>query len=76
MMKDRKLPEDQSLVLFTDMNGVPREGTYKKASKAFIEAIGDEGPEDTGNIYPEEDIVSWEYLDKKDRLNPDIMIIL
>ncbi len=76
MMKDRKLPEDLSQVLFTDINGIPREGTYKKASKAFVEAIGDEGPEDTGNIYPEEDIVSWEYLDKRDRPNPDIMVIL
>jgi hypothetical protein len=75
-MKNPTLPEDQSLVLFTDMNGVPREGIYKKGSKAFVEAIGDEGPEDTGNIYPEEDIVSWEYLEKRDKPNSDIMVIL
>jgi hypothetical protein len=75
-MKNAKLPDDQALVLFTDMNGIPREGIYKKGSKAFIEAIGDEGPEDTGNIYPEEDIVSWEYLDKGSKPNSDIMVIL
>lgn len=75
-MRDRKLPEDQSLVLFTDLNGISREGVYKKGSKAFIEALGDEGPEDTGNIYPEEDIVKWEYLEKKDKPNSDIMVIL
>jgi hypothetical protein len=75
-MKDRKLPEDQALVLFTDINGIPREVLYKKGSKAFVEAIGDEGPEDTGNIYPEEDIVSWEYLERKDKPNSDIMVTL
>jgi hypothetical protein len=75
-MQNSKLPNDQALVLFTDMNGISREGVYKKGSKAFVEAMGDEGPEDTGNIYPEEDIVLWEYLKQRDKPNSDIMVIL
>lgn len=70
------LPSNMSSVLFTDKNGINREGIYKQSLGAFVEALGDEGPEDTGNIYPENDIVTWEYLDQKENPNSDFMVIL
>ena len=63
------MPPNLSAVLFTDNHGISREGIYKEGLNAFVEALGDEGPEDPGNLYPEENITSWEYLDQKN--NPD-----
>jgi len=75
-MNANNLPSDLSSVMFTDENGITREGIYKKDLNAFTEALGDEGPEDTGNIYPEEQIRSWEYLDQKKDTGSDFMVIL
>ncbi len=69
-------PSDQSAVLFTDKNGITREGIYKKGLNAFVEALGDEGPEDPGNLYSEDDIQTWEYLDQKKNPDSDFMVIL
>lgn len=75
-MDNKTLPSNLSAVLFTDKNGISREGVYKKGLNAFVESLGDEGPEDPGNMYPEETIVSWEYLDQRKNPDSDIMVIL
>jgi hypothetical protein len=62
-MDHKELPTNLSPVLFTDKTGIRREGIYKKGLNAFVESLGDEGPEDAGNLYPEDNISSWEYLD-------------
>ena len=59
-------PPDQELVLFTDKNNVNREGRYILSMHAFVELEGDEGPEDCSNVYPQQDIVSWQYLTRSD----------
>lgn len=64
-MDNKVLPSNLSAVLFTDKSGVSREGVYKKGLNAFVESLGDEGPEDPGNLYPEDIVVSWEYLDER-----------
>lgn len=68
-MDNKVLPSNLSAVLFTDKSGVSREGVYKKGLNAFVESLGDEGPEDPGNIYLEDIIVNWEYLDGKENLD-------
>lgn len=65
-MENRAYPPDQTLVIFTDRNGINREGRYLLSMKAFVEAEGDEGPEDCSNVYPQQDIASWQFLTKSD----------
>ena len=75
-MGTMSMPSNLSAVLFTDKNGITREGVYKKGLNAFVEALGDEGPEDPGNLYPEDDITTWEYLDQRRNPDADFMVIL
>jgi len=75
-MENKVLPSNLSAVLFTDKNGITREGIYKKGLNAFVESLGDEGPEDPGNLYSEDDINTWEYLDQRKKTEADYMIIL
>ena len=56
-------PHDQSSVLFKDKEGISREGKYVLSMQAFVETLGDEGPEDCSNVYPEADIIQWEYIE-------------
>ncbi|MCF2446557.1 hypothetical protein L0657_21550 [Dyadobacter sp. CY345] len=75
-METTSWPTNLSAVLFTDKNGITREGIYKRDLNAFVEALGDEGPEDPGNLYPEDNIRTWEYLDEKKSPDSDFMVIL
>ena len=59
-------PHDQSPVLFKDKQGISREGKYVLSMQAFIELAGDEGPEDCSNVFPETDIIQWEYLERSE----------
>ena len=59
-------PPDQELVLFTDKHNVNCEGRYILSMHAFVELEGGQGPEDCSNIYPQQDIVSWQYLTRSD----------
>jgi len=74
-MKDELFPIDKSHVFFTDLQGITREGIYKKDLNGYIESNGKELPADPEHIYPEVEIVKWEYPEKK---NPDadFMVIL
>ena len=75
-MENTNLPSDHLPILFTDLTGISHEGIYNSAIHAFVEKIGDEGPEDPGNLYPEDDITTWEYLDQRRSPDADFMVIL
>ncbi len=75
-MENTNLPSDHVAILFTDQSGISHEGIYHSAIHAFIEKIGDEGPEDSGISYTAEEIREWEYLDDQTSSDPDIIDIL
>lgn len=74
-MKDELFPIDKSHVFFTDMQGITREGIYKKDLNGYVESNGKESPAYPELIYPENDIVKWEYPEKKNS-DADFMVIL
>ena len=61
-MKNNIWPEDKLKVIFTDMQGVKRKGTYQKGLNGFVESLVEEVPGGNGYIYPEEDVIEWERL--------------
>ncbi|MCF0054250.1 hypothetical protein [Dyadobacter sp. CY356] len=75
-MENTNLPSDHVSILFTDQSGISHEGIYNSAIHAFVEKIGDEGPEDSGITYAAEEIRAWEYLDDQISSDPDIIDIL
>lgn len=75
-MENTNLPSDHIPILFTDLSGISHEGIYNSAIHAFVEKIGDEGPEDSGISYSADEIKDWEYLDDQESYDPDIMNIL
>ncbi|MEO6684584.1 MAG: hypothetical protein ABIN24_01410 [Dyadobacter sp.] len=75
-MENTNLPSDHIPILFRDLSGISHKGIYNSAIHAFVEKIGDEGPEDSGISYAAEEITSWEYLDDQESTDADIMVIL
>jgi len=65
-MKNTLFPKDDSRVKFTDMQGIEREGMYKKDSNGYVEILVDEMPEESKYLYPEDEIVEWKYLDNQE----------
>ncbi len=62
-MKDKIYPPDQAKVLFTDVKGMRREGIYVLSMNAYVESVGDSEVRDCSNIFPENEIVQWEFLE-------------
>lgn len=75
-MENRQLPSDHLQVIFTDNKGISHQGIYSSAIKAFVELVGDEGPEDAGVSYTTDQIVKWEYLEDPHSDDPDTIEIL
>jgi len=65
-MKTNKIPQDDSRVRFRDNKGNERTGIYKKESNGYVEISEVAMPEETKFLYPEHEIVSWEYLKSDD----------
>lgn len=55
-----KFPDDESQVIFTDLQGIRRRGIYRK-DQGFMEIAETEIPRKEQYFYPEEDIAQWEY---------------
>nr|WP_295924801.1 hypothetical protein [uncultured Dyadobacter sp.] len=54
-------PQDGKSLIFTDMLGVVRKGIYKSDKHGFQQREDMELPHETQFVFPEDDIVSWEY---------------
>ncbi|MEO6686026.1 MAG: hypothetical protein ABIN24_08675 [Dyadobacter sp.] len=67
-MTNKIYPPDQAKVLFTDVKGVRREGIYVLDMGAYVESAEDSNIRDCSNIFPENEIVQWEFLETE---NPD-----
>lgn len=74
-MDNKNLPADKSQVLFKDLNGISHEGFYDQSLNAFVETAGDEGPEDAGNSYMENEVTEWEYVETNKNPDSDFMVI-
>lgn len=74
-MENISMPADHKEVRFTDQDGVRHKGIYRYVLKAFVDTEDGKDPENVDNIYLQDRIVDWEYLEHK---NPDsdIMVIL
>lgn len=56
----RSYPQDQSQVIFTDLQGIRRRGIYKK-TQGFQEISETEVPLEQQSFFPEDDVAGWEY---------------
>lgn len=56
----RSYPQDQSPVIFTDLQGIRRRGIYKRA-QGFQEISEIEVPLEQQSFFPEDDVAGWEY---------------
>lgn len=56
----REFPDDESYVIFTDLQGIRRRGIYRK-DQGFQEIAETEIPRKAQFFFPEEDIARWEY---------------
>lgn len=74
-MKDKIYPPDQAEVLFTDVNGVRREGIYVMDMNAYVESVEDSDVRDCSNIFPESEIVQWEFLETEN-LDSEFITVL
>ena len=74
-MEDQIYPTDQTQVLFTDKNGVSREGKYVAALHAYVELPEAGTPQDCSNVYPETDIVRWDFLERSKPHEGNISIL-
>jgi hypothetical protein len=75
-MEAKKSPSDHSRVRFTDLEGVERTGVYVRGLNGYVEQVSDEALLEDQYVYPEDQVENWEYTEKPDKPNPDIMIIL
>lgn len=66
MMRTNNIPKDDSRVRFRDIMGTERAGIYKKESHGYVEISEVEMPEETKFLYPEHEVVSWEYAKSDD----------
>ena len=62
-MKNKIYPPDQAKVLFTDLKGVRREGVYVMDMNAYVELVENSETRDCSNIFPENEIIQWEFLE-------------
>ncbi|WP_159471269.1 hypothetical protein [Dyadobacter sp. 3J3] len=74
-MKDKIYPPDQAEVLFTDVKGVRREGIYVMDMNAYVESADDSNVRDCSNIFPESEIVQWEFLESRNS-DPEFITVL
>ena len=65
-MKTNSIPQDDSRVRFRDSFGTERAGIYKKESNGYVEISEVEMPEETKFLYPEHEVLSWEYVKNDD----------
>jgi hypothetical protein len=75
-MEKITMPADHKEVIFTDQQGIKREGIYREILKSFVDTSEGKDPEDVMNIYPQDNITHWEYPDHNKNPNADIMVIL
>lgn len=59
-MNSNTFPDDESNVIFTDLQGIRRRGIYRK-DQGFQEIAETELPLKEQFFFPEEDIAQWEY---------------
>lgn len=59
-MNSNSFPDDESHVIFTDLQGIRRRGIYRK-DQGFQEIAETEIPRKGESFFPEEDIAQWEY---------------
>ncbi|MCF0056142.1 hypothetical protein [Dyadobacter sp. CY356] len=64
-MKNKIYPPDQAKVLFTDVKGVRREGVYVLDMNAYVELVESSDTQDCNNIFPEGEIIQWEFLESE-----------
>lgn len=65
-MENKTYPDDQAQVFFRDNEGANHEGRYVLSMNAFVEIKKGEDPEDCSNVYPQENIIQWEYIERSD----------
>lgn len=75
-MEPKNNPSDHSKVRFKDFEGVERTGIYVRDLNGYVEQVNDEALLEDQYVYPEDQVENWEYIEKHDKPNPDIMIIL
>ena len=59
-MDTKEFPDDESNVIFTDLQGIRRRGIYRK-DQGFQEIAETEIPRKEQFFFPEDDIAQWEY---------------
>ena len=80
-MENISMPSDHSKVIFTDLKGSRHVGVYREILHSFVEVDAGEREvklEDMelANVYPAEEIASWDYVEKDKNPDSDIMVIL
>jgi hypothetical protein len=60
-MENSEYPEAGKPLIFTDMQGIVRRGIYKSDRHGFQEIGEVEIPVENEFVFPEDDIVSWDY---------------
>lgn len=75
-MENITMPADHKQVIFTDKDGIRREGIYREILKSFVDTSNGKGTDDLANIFPQHQITHWEYVDHDKNPNADIMVIL
>ncbi|ACT91891.1 hypothetical protein [Dyadobacter fermentans] len=59
-MSNGTFPDDESHVIFTDLQGIRRRGIYRR-DQGFQEIAETELPKKEEFFFPEDDIAHWEY---------------
>ena len=80
-MEKISMPSDHSKVIFVDQKGLRHTGVYRQILNSFVDVDKDEGEVELENleladIYPEDEITSWDYVEKDKNPDSDIMVIL
>ncbi|QRR02000.1 hypothetical protein [Dyadobacter sandarakinus] len=73
-MSNQTLPDDQRLILFTDLTQTEREGFYSDDLGLFVEATGNSAHDRTGKTFGPGEVTSWKYIEDNSR-NSDFMVI-
>lgn len=74
-MKNKIYPPNQAKVRFTDVSGVCRKGIYVMDMSAYVELVEDSDVRDCSNIFPENEIVQWEFLEIENS-DPEFITVL